>query len=212
MMVRMRNVAAIVCATPDEVVPLRSHSNDASHRWNLGLLRPDVSRILGPQPDARAIVEPTTDRALAGAAAPSDPHPARCARPICGSPSIPQAKQCRHPAIAIAFVLLGQPDDVFGEPLLVIRPARHLACASIDAARAPGIFAARTPAARGAHDRCIAVAARGLEVSPGIRAMIHPPDGSLTPSSCRISLSNVRSEIARRSRTFSFSRSFIRRA
>jgi len=37
------------------------------------------------------------------------------------------AKQRRHPAIAVPPVLLRQRDDVIGEPLLVIRPARHFA-------------------------------------------------------------------------------------
>src|SRR3546814_8362123 len=36
-------------------------------------------------------------------------------------------QQRRHPAIAVAPVLLGQGDDVLGERLLVICPARHLA-------------------------------------------------------------------------------------
>jgi hypothetical protein len=35
------------------------------------------------------------------------------------------AQQRRHSAIAIASVLLGQFDDIFGQRLLIISPARH---------------------------------------------------------------------------------------
>ena len=107
-------------------------------------------------------------------------------------------QQRRHPAIAVAPVLPGKGDDILGERQLVICPERHLAL------RRPVLaeHAAHPPLGYIQH------------VPDMIDAAPAPCGAQKFPfaASCKISLSSVRSEIARRSRAFSFSRSFIRRA
>src|SRR5690606_22044433 len=108
------------------------------------------------------------------------------------------AQQRRHPAIAITAILPGQRDDILGQSCFVIRPAGRLALRRSVLSE----HAAEPPLGHRHHRPDVvdtAPAARGAQKFP--RA-----------ASCRISLSSVRSEIARRSRWFSFSRSFIRRA
>src|SRR3546814_2485688 len=89
-------------------------------------------------------------------------------------------------------------NDIRGESCFVIGPARHLAlCRSM----LPEHAADPSLGHRHHHSDVIdtAPSARGAQKFP--RA-----------ASCRISLSSARSEIARRSRAFTFSRPFIRRA
>lgn len=86
-----------------------------------------MARIFRTQPDTRPIVQPeptalglllryfqtlTPPDALDALAV---HHPSR------------RTQQCRHSAIAIATILVGQGDDVLGQRLFVIRPARDLA-------------------------------------------------------------------------------------
>lgn len=125
--------------------------------------------------------------------APPDPlHPFVVHRPA------GRMQQCRHPAIAVAPVLPGQRDDVVRQRLLVICPTRHFALCRPMLAE----HAAYPPLGHIQHRPHLVDAA-----SAPCGAQKFP-----FAASCRISLSNVRSEIARRSRRFSFSRSFIRRA
>src|SRR3546814_18412647 len=107
-------------------------------------------------------------------------------------------QQRRHPAIAVAPVLLGQGDDVLGERLLVICPARHLAL------RRPVLpeHAAHPPLGDVQHLFHL------VDAAP-------PPCGSQNfprAASCRIRLSSVITEIARRSRRFPFLNSLLRRS
>lgn len=107
-------------------------------------------------------------------------------------------QQRGHPPIAVAPVLSGQGNDILGQQLLVICPARFLAL------RRPVLaeHAAHTPLGHIQH-------------SPHLIDAASAPCGAQKfpfAASCKMSLSSVRSEIARRNRAFSFSRSFIRRA
>ncbi len=108
------------------------------------------------------------------------------------------AKQRRHPAIAIATILLCQCDDVLRQRLFVICPTRHLALRRSMLTQHPA-YPSLGYRKRSSHMINAASPPRGAQKFP--RA-----------ASCNISLSSVRSEIARRSRRFSFSRFFIRRA
>jgi hypothetical protein len=162
------------------------------------LVGPDMPRILRPQPDARAIVqpEPAAFRLLLWHLQPllaPDPLDTLAVHRPAGI-----TQQGGHPAIAVATILLGERDDVVGEPLLVICPAWHLAMRRS--------MLPKHPAYPSLGDR---------QLTPQLINATPPPRGAQKfprAASCKISLSSVRSEIARRSRAFSFSRSFIRRA
>ena len=162
------------------------------------VIGPDVPGIFRPKPDARSVVQPEPPalrlplRHLEPLASPDALDPFAVHMPPC------IAQQRRHSAIAITTILPRQRNDIRGESCFVIGPARHLAlCRSM----LPEHAADPSLGHRHHHSDVIdtAPSARGAQKFP--RA-----------ASCNISLSSVRSEIARRSRTFSFSRSFIRRA
>jgi hypothetical protein len=108
------------------------------------------------------------------------------------------SQQGRHPAIAVATILLRQRDDVFRQRLFVICPARHLALR-------------RSMLAQHSADPSLGHQKLSLHMIDTASSPRRAPKFSRS-ASCKISLSSVRSEIARRSRRFSFSRSFIRRA
>ena len=89
------------------------------------VIRPDMPRILGAKSDARPVVQPQPAalrlllRDLQSFAPPDALDTLTVHRP-------PRAaQQGRHSAIAITSILLGQRDDVFGQGLLVVSPARH---------------------------------------------------------------------------------------
>src|SRR3546814_7880128 len=107
-------------------------------------------------------------------------------------------EQSRNPAIAVATILARQGHDVVGESFLVICPARDLAL------RRPML--AKHPAYPPLGYRQFAT--HMIDAAPPARRAQKFPRAA----SCRINLSSVRSEIARLSRRFSFSRSFMRRA
>ena len=109
-----------------------------------------------------------------------------------------RAQQCRHAAITVTTILPGQSDDVLSQRLLVVGPTRHFA---LRRSMLPKHTAYPPPGRR----HCLP---HMINASPPPRRAQKFPRAA----SCKISLSNVRSEIARRSRPFSFSRSFIRRA
>ncbi len=153
--------------------------------------------ILRPQAEARSIIEPQAPALWLAlwdfeALAPSDPlDPFMVHHPPC------MAQQCRHPAIAVATILLCQRDDILRERLFAIRPARYLALRRSMLAQHP---ADPSLGHRKLPSQMVNTASPPRRVQKFPRA-----------ASCKISLSNVRSEIARRRRRFSFSRSFIRR-
>ncbi len=64
--------------TPGLFVPLRSHSNDAAHRWNLGLLRPAPALAL-------------MKSSLARSARASSRATGHTAHGVCGTTSWPKA-------------------------------------------------------------------------------------------------------------------------
>src|SRR5690606_3480361 len=150
------------------------------------------------QPEARPVVQPEPSplwlllRHLQPLLAPDPLHPLAVHVP----PRITQ--QRRHTAVAVATVLLRQSDDVLGERLLVISPARHLA---LRRSVLPE-HAADPPLGHRHH------ASDVIDAAPPTRGAQKFPRAA----SWRISLSSVRSDTARRSRAFSFSRSFIWRA
>jgi hypothetical protein len=86
-----------------------------------------MARIFRPEPDTGAIVEPQPPalrlplRHLEPLASPDplDPLAVHCPPRV--------AQQGGDTSIAIATILLGQSDDVLGQRLLVVRPARYLA-------------------------------------------------------------------------------------
>lgn len=88
--------------------------------------------------------------------------------------------------------------DIFGQRIFVISPARYFALRRSLLAEHP---------ADPAFGYC-QLASDMINAAPSPRRAQKFPRAA----SWRISLSSVRSEIARRSRVFSFSRSFIRRA
>ena len=157
-----------------------------------------MPRIFRSQADTRSVIEPEPGalglllRYLQTFSSPDAFHPLEAHMPT----GITQ--QRRHPAIAIATILPGQGDNVFGQGSLVIRPTRHLAlCRSMLPEHA-----ADPPLGHRHHGPDMidtAPAARGAQKFP-------------REASCRINLSNVRSDTALRNRAFSFSSSFIRRA
>ena len=110
------------------------------------------------------------------------------------------AQQRRDPAVAVTTILLRQCNDVLGQCLFVIRPARHLALRRSMLTQHPAYPSLGYPDWQ--------IPSYLIDAAP-------PPRGAQKfprAASCKISLSRVRSEIARRSRWFSFSRSFSRRA
>ncbi len=159
---------------------------------------PDMARILGSKPDARSVVQPEPPalrlplRHFEPLAAPDTLNPPAVHMP----PRI--AQQRRHPPIAIATILPRQRHDILGESRFVICPARRLALRRSVLAE----HTAQPPLGHRHHRSDV------VDIAP-------PPRGARKfprTASCRISLSSVRSDIARRSRAFFFSRSFIRRA
>ena len=162
------------------------------------VISPYVPGIFRPQADTGSVVEPQASalwlarRNLQSLASPDTLDPFMVYRP----PRM--AQQGRHPAIAVATILLCQCDDALRQRLFVIRPTRHFtlrrSMLAEHAADPPLGYRQLTPDV--------------VDTSPAARGAQKFPFAA----SCRISLSSVRSEIARRSRWFSFSRSFIRRA
>ena len=89
------------------------------------VISPDVTGIFWAKPDALPVIQPKPTalglllRDLQSLAPPDTFDPFAVHRP-------PRAaQQRRYPTIAIASVLPGQRDDVFGQGLLVVSPARH---------------------------------------------------------------------------------------
>ena len=166
--------------------------------WLDEVICPDMPRILGPQPDARSVIQPQSSslglllRHLQALTPPDTLNPFAVHHPS------RSAQQCRNPAIAIATILARQCYDVLGELIFVICPARHLAL------RRPMLASHPADPPFGYCQ----LASHMIDAAPSPRRAQKFPRAA----SCRINLSSVRSEIARRSRRFSFSRAFIRRA
>ena len=161
---------------PELATVVRAHLNQ--------IVRPDVPRILRPQPDAGAVVQPQPAAlrlALRHLQAFTPPDPLD---PLVVHPPARRMQHRGHPAVTVAPVLLGQRDDVAGQRLLVIRPAR-----ATQALRRP------------------VLAKHAAHASLGHRELsLQLVDAALTPrgawkfpraASCRMSLSSVRSKIAR---------------
>lgn len=165
----------------------------------LAVMRAAFDEVVGPymagifrtQPDARPVIEPQatalwlTLRDLQPLAAPDplDPLVVHCPSRM--------AEQRGHPAITVAAILLRQCDYILRQHLFVIRPAWR--------------FALRRSMLT-QHPADPSLGLRKL-LSNMIDAAPSPRGAQKFPraASRNISLSNVRSEIARRSRRFSFS-------
>ena len=150
------------------------------------IVGPDMARILRAQPDTRPIVqpEPTALGLLLRYFQTLAPPDALDTLAVHAPPRA--AQQRCHPPIAITPILLGKGNDVFGQCLFVVRPARDLA---LRRSMLPE-HAAYPPFGRRQHPPHMIDAptpSRGAQKFP--RA-----------ASCRISLSSVRSETARRNR------------
>lgn len=157
------------------------------------LVRQHMTWILGPQPHTRSVIEPEPAplrlllRDLEAFTAPSTLEPFAVHMPAC------IAQQSRHPAIAVATVLPRQGDDVLRECGFVIRPTRRFA---LRRSMLPDNTA--NPPLRHRHR-----AQEMIDTAPAERGAQKFPRAA----SCRISLSSVRSDIARRNRSFSVSSS-----
>ena len=106
------------------------------------------------------------------------------------------AQQLGDLAITVAAILPGQFDDVGGQPRFIVSALRDLAL------RRAMLAERRTGATLGNRQH----AANMLDAGTATRGAQQFPRAA----SCRISLSSVRSDTARRSRVFSVSRSFSR--
>lgn len=109
------------------------------------------------------------------------------------------AQQRRDPAVAVTTILRRQGDDVLRQRLFVIRPARHFTLCRSMLPQNPAYPSLGYPDWQ--------IPAYMIDAAPPRGAQKFP-----RAASCNTSLSSVRSEIARRSRWFSFSSSFIRSA
>ena len=160
------------------------------------VIGPDMIGMLGPKPDARSVIqpEPASLRLFLGNLQPLPPpdplDTLGIHRPTLG----PQHR--RDPAIAIAAIPGGEPDDVGGQRLLICSAFRRLALGRTMLAQNPAGKALRDGELH--HDMVDAAATAG-------RAQKFPEAASF-----RISFSSVRSDTALRSRSFSFSRSLRR--
>lgn len=91
------------------------------------VVSPDMARIFRAQPDARTVVQPEPAalglllRYLQTLASPDALHPLAVHTPA------RRSQQGRHAPIAIPAILPRQGNDILGQRLLVIRPARNLA-------------------------------------------------------------------------------------
>ncbi len=127
---------------------------------------PDVVGSLGPQADARAVVQPQAAAFglfggdLQPLPSPDPLHPLVVHRPA------GMAQQGRDPPIAVAAVAWPARRCRRSTPLVIARP-RGPCAASNDADRAPRRPAARRPCSSLGLARCRPGDARGLEVSPG---------------------------------------------
>ena len=91
------------------------------------VIGPDVIAVLGPEPEAGAVVQPEPatlrlpGRHLQPLASPDPLHPL-----VIHEPAGP-AQQLGDLAIAVAAIEPGQLDDVGGQPLFIVSPVRDLA-------------------------------------------------------------------------------------
>src|SRR6476469_1898492 len=160
------------------------------------VIGPNMVWMLGPKPDARSVIqpEPASLRLFLRNLQPLPPPDALDTlgihRPTLG----PQHR--RDPAIAIAAIPGGEPDDVGGQRLLICSAFRRLALCRTMLTENPAVKALRNGELH--HDMVDAATATG-------RAQKFPEAASF-----RISFASVRSETALRSRSFSFSSSFKR--
>ena len=155
------------------------------------VIGPDMVGPLCAQPDAGAVVEPQTAplRLLAGHLQPLAPPQAL--DPLVVDQPAGVAQQGGDPAIAVTTVPAGQLDHVRDQAILVVTAARDTALGRALLSQHPAGAALRDP--EPATDMVDALAAaRGAHKFPWA-------------ASLRICLSSVRSETARRSRSFSFS-------
>lgn len=125
-----------------------------------------------------------TAKYLQSLASPDTLHPFAVHMP----PRITQ--QHRHPAVAMTAILPRKRNDIRGQSCFAIRRS------------ALSEHAAELPVGHPHHRSAM------IDAAPPARGY----QKFLRAASCRISLSSVRPDIARCSRRFSFSRSFIRRA
>ena len=156
---------------------------------------PDVTATLRPQSQARAVPDAATlglpGRDLQPLTPPDPLHALVVDQPAS------RLQQGADLAIAGAAIPLGQRDEVGCQCRLVLSTARHLALRrAVLPERSTGPALGHLHRLNDVLDTC--TPARGARKFP--RA-----------ACCRISLSNVRSAIALRSRWFSISKSFIRR-
>ena len=176
---------------------LVDHTQHTEHMSIMGavlheVIRPDMALMRWPQPNARTVIQPETATLwLFHRDFQPLPAPNALDTPLVHMPAlVPQER--RDPAIAIPATLFGQVDDRACRGVLVIAADEVLAldrAVLADHAAGPAFGDAENP------DR-IAFAGRAQNFT--------------WATSLRIWLSSVRSEPARRSRRFSFSRSFIR--
>ena len=91
------------------------------------VVRPDVVRPLGPQTDARSVVEPEpAPFRLFGRnfqpLAPPDPFDPL----VVDDPACRRSQKLRDLPVAIAAILTGEFNDIGGQPFFVISPRRRL--------------------------------------------------------------------------------------
>ena len=161
------------------------------------VIRPHVVAMLGAKPKARSVGQP--EPAALGLfgwnfqplLSPDPLNPL-----VVDDPASACTKQLRYFAVAVAAILTGKLDDVGCQRCFVITPLRRLALGGTVLS-----------------ERCARATLGDLEFTPHVLDHGTAARGAYQfplAASFKISLSNVRSDTARRSRVFSCSSSFIR--
>ncbi len=187
-------------ALPAVFIDHRQHPERLAVKGAVGgeVVAPDMATILGSEPHARAIVQPQPTtfwlllRNFEPLATPDALDPLRVYRPAVIT------QQGGDTAVAVSAVLRGQPDDLGCQQLLIRPRVRRLPLGRTVLARHLAGTTLRYSERR-THMVDRRTAPRGAQYFP-------------STISFRIKASSVRFDTAFRSRWFSFSRSFNRRA
>lgn len=162
------------------------------------VIGPDMVGPFCPQPDAGSVAQPKPPPLRLPGRYLQPLAPPKALDPLVVDLPAGLPKQGGDPAIAVSAILTGQLDHVRDQPGLVITSTRDTTLRGAVLAEHPAGPALRYPETPADMIDATA-AARGAQKFP-------------LAASDNICLSRVRSEIARRSRSFSFSSSFSRRS
>src|ERR671912_2609987 len=90
------------------------------------VIAPDVVRLFGSQPDTGSVVEPQTPSlGLFGRHFQPLPSPDPLDPLVIDDPAGGRAQEFCDLAVAVAAILTGKRDNIGGEPLLIVSPARN---------------------------------------------------------------------------------------